>query len=210
MKTFNLLGMAMIVALALASCGSEKQVVYVQPTQSQQQQQTNYQQTQNEQDEVEVTIYCIDEAKSDREYYRELGIGNSVNKQSARDAALSSAKAMLKNRLGGMVKGISTDYSRTVAGQTQADKVQRLMERELTQVVDKMLNDADNPCEKMTKDKNGSFVSYYVIEVSKNDMLNKFDKAVETLSKQEEFEIEFRREKFREHAKKYMDDLNNQ
>ncbi|MBR4838813.1 MAG: hypothetical protein IK004_10370 [Bacteroidales bacterium] len=207
MKTLIRLSFAMIIALAFASCGSEKQMT--QPQQPTYQQPAQQKVQTQIPDEEEVPIYCIDEAKSDKEYFRELGIGNHVNKQSARDAALSSAKAMLKNRLGGVVKGISTDYSRTVAGQAQSDKVQRLMERELTQVVDKMLNDADNPCEKMTKAKDGSFNSYYVIEVSKNEMLDRFEKTVETLSKQEEYAIEWQREKFREHAQKYMEELNN-
>lgn len=198
MKKLHLLGMALI-ALVFASCGSEKQTAYQQPQQ----------QTQTLDEEVEVVMYCSDEAKSDRDYYRELGIGNHINKQSARDAALSSAKAMLKERLGGVVKGISTDYSRTVAGQASSDKVQRLMEREMTQVVDKMLNDADNPCEKMTKTKNGTYNSYYVIEVSKKEMIDNFDKAIETVSEKEELEIEYRRDKLREYAKKYMEDMNN-
>lgn len=199
MKKLQLFGMAAIFAIAMASCGSEKQVVNNQPQQQQQQRVSD-------DEEVEVIMYCSDEAKSDRDYFRELGIGNHVNKQSARDAALSSAKAMLKERLGGMVKGISTDYSRTIAGQAESDKVQRLMEREMTQVVDKMLNDADNPCEKMTKSKNGTYNSYYVIEVSKKELVDNMDKAVETVSHNEELEIEYRRDKLREYAKKYMNE----
>lgn len=204
MKKLRLLGMAMIIALAFASCGSKKQMTNNQP-----QQQNNQQVTANNDEEVEVVLYCSDEARSDRDYFRELGIGNHSNKQSARDAALSSAKAMLKERLGGVVKGISTDYSRTVAGQGSSDKVQRLMEREMTQVVDKMLNDADNPCEKMTKTKNGTYNSYYVIEVSKKELVDNFDKAIETVSQDEELEIEYRRDKLREYAKKYMEDMKN-
>lgn len=208
MKKLNLFGMALI-AIVFASCGSGKQTVYNQPQQPvyQQQQPVAQQPVANDDDEVEIELYCNDEARSDREYFRELGTGNSINKQSARDAALSSAKAMLKERLGGIVKGISTDYSRTVAGQAQSDKVQRLMEREMTQVVDKMLNDADNPCEKMTKSKNGTYNSYYVIEVSKKELVDNFDQAVKTLSQNEELEIDYRREQLREYAKKYTEEM---
>lgn len=196
----------MIIAMAFASCGSNKQVAAPQPAP----QQPTVQTSDDQDEEVEIILYCSDEAKSDKDYFRELGIGNHVNKQSARDAALSSAKSMLKNRLGGAVKGISTDYSRTAAGQAASDKVQRLMERELTQVVDKMLNDADNPCEKMTKSKNGTYNSYYVIEVSKKEIVDNFSDAVETLSQNEELEMEFRRDQFRKYAEKYMEAMKNQ
>ena len=137
----------------------------------------------------------------DDDYFRDLGIGTSINKQSARKAAVESAKSMIKSRLGGMIKGVSTDYSRTVAGQAPADKVQRIIEEEFTQVVEKMLNDADKTCEDMYKVASGEFESYYAIQISKKEIINKVSNV---LSSNEELEIEFNREQFRKFAEKRM------
>lgn len=193
MNALRKLGMAVLIALAFASCGSNKKM-------------TNNNQPQPRQNgRTEIVIPCYEASRSDANFYRELGIGKSVNEQSARDQAVKSAKEMLTNRLGGLIKGISTDYSRNVSGQAPADKVQRLMEQEMTQVVEKMLNDSDNPCEKLFLEADGAtYVSYYVIEISKEEIIKK---SSEVLSKNEELEIEFNRDQFRKFAEKRMQDM---
>lgn len=206
MKKLHLLGVAAMI-LTLASCGSNKQMVNNQP----QQQQPTYQQpaqqpvaqqpVAQQPSRESVVIPCKQEARSDKDYFRELGVGTNVNMQNARDAALSSAKEMLKNRLGGVVKGVSTGYSKTVAGQSASDKVERIMEREMNQVVDKMLNDADNPCEDVIWLGSGEYQAYYVIEVSKKELI---DNSIEVLSQEEELKYLYDRDKFREWVKQYM------
>ena len=148
-----------------------------------------------------MVLPCVDASMDDDDYFRDLGIGTSINKQSARKAAVEASKSMIKSRLGGMIKGVSTDYSRTVAGQAPADKVQRIIEEEFTQVVEKMLNDADKTCEDMDQVASGEFESYYAIQISKKEIINKVSNV---LSSNEELEIEFNREQFRKFAEKRM------
>ena len=194
MKTLNKFGMAMLAMLALAGCGSNKQTAN-----------NNY--TNNSQAELpgkRTVLPCMDSSVDDEDYFRDLGIGTSINKQSARKAAVEAAKSMIKSRLGGMIKGVSTDYSRTVAGQAPADKVQRIIEEEFTQVVEKMLNDADKTCEDMYQLNSGEFESYYAIQISKKEIINKTSNV---LSQNEELEIEFNREQFRKFAEKRMEEM---
>lgn len=194
MKTLVKCGMAMLAMFLLVGCGSNKKATNPSYSQSQQE------------DETEITIPCYDESRSTPDFYRELGIGTEANPQSARDQAVKSAKAMVKTRLGGVIKGISTDYSKNVSGGgAPADKVGRLMEQELTQVIDKMLNDADNPCEKLFKTKEGAYRSYYVIEISKKEFV---DNSLKAISENDELKLMYDRDKFREYAKKYMSELN--
>jgi hypothetical protein len=206
MKKLHLIGMAAIFAIALASCGSEKKMANNQPQQQTYQQpvqQTNETTNQPPQ-RVRIDLPCKKEARSDKDYFRELGIGTDVNEQNARDAALSSANEMLKNRLGGVVKGVSTGYSKTVAGEAASDKVFRVMERELPKVVDAVINDADNPCEDLYWETTGVYKAYYVIEVSKKQIV---DKSAEVLSEQEELKGLFDRNNFREWSNQYMSDM---
>lgn len=186
--------MAMLAMLAFAGCGSNKQA-------------TNNNYSNNTQSELpgkRVAIPCVDASMDDDDYFRDLGIGTSINKQSARKAAVEAAKSMIKSRLGGMIKGVSTDYSRMVAGQAPADKVQRIIEEEFTQVVEKMLNDADKTCEDMYQMGSGEFEAYYAIQISKKEIISK---ASNVLSQNEELEIEFNREQFRKFAEKRMEEM---
>ena len=196
MKTFAQFGMAMLAMLALAGCGSSKKATT-----------NNNYATANAQAKLpgeRVAIPCVDASMDDDDYFRDLGIGTSINKQSARKAAVEASKSMIKSRLGGMIKGVSTDYSRIVAGQAPADKVQRIIEEEFTQVVEKMLNDADKTCEDMYQLPSGEFEAYYAIQISKKEIINKTSNV---LSQNEELEIEFNREQIRKFAEKRMEEM---
>lgn len=196
MSKLTKLGMAMLAMLAFAGCGSNKQATTTN---------NNYSNTtQAELPGKRMAIPCVDASMDDDDYFRDLGIGTSINKQSARKAAVESAKSMIKSRLGGMIKGVSTDYSRMVSGQAPADKVQRIIEEEFTQVVEKMLNDADKTCEDMYQLNSGEFEAYYAIQISKKEIIQK---ASNVLSQNEELEIEFNRDQFRKFAEKRMEEM---
>ena len=152
----------------------------------------------------EIPLPCVDESMDNDEYYRAMGTAENVNMQNARTAAFDAAKSMLHKRLGGLVKGLSSDYSRSVAGNAQQDKVQRIMEGEMYTVVDKMLNDAAKTCEKMYQNASGNYESYIAIQVSKKEMVNQMSTA---LSNNEELEIEFNRDQFRKFAEKKMKEM---
>lgn len=152
----------------------------------------------------EIALPCVDESMDDADNYRAMGTAENVNQQNARDAAFDAAKTMLQKRLGGLVKGLSTSYSRTVAGDAQQEKVQRIMEGEMYTVVEKMLNDAGKTCEKMYKNESGNYVSYIAIKVPKAEMI---DQMSTKLSANEELEIEFNRDQFRKFAEKKMKEM---
>lgn len=153
---------------------------------------------------TEIELPCVEESMDNADYYRAMGTAENVNMQNARTAAFDAAKSMLKRRLGGLVKGLSTDYSRSVAGDTQQDKVQRIMEGEMYTVVEKMLNDAAKTCEKMYQNASGNYESYIAIQVSKKEMVNQMSTK---LSANEELEIEFNRDQFRKFAEKKMKEM---
>ena len=129
MKRLSKFGMAMLAMLAFAGCGSNKQA-------------TSNQNPENTPFGTFYDLPCVDASLDDDEYFKGLGVGTHVNLQSARTAAMDAAQSMLQKRLGGFIQGLATDYSRTVAGQAPADKVQRLMEGEMDKIVEKMVNDA--------------------------------------------------------------------
>ena len=191
MKTSIKFGMAMLAMLALAECGSNKQA-------------TSNQNPENTPFGTFYDLPCVDASLDDDEYFKGLGVGTHVNLQSARTAAMDAAQSMLQKRLGGFIQGLATDYSRTVAGQAPADKVQRLMEGEMDKIVEKMVNDASKTCEKFSQLKTGEYQSYIAIQIPKKKMM---DDMLNTLTENEELEIEFNRDQFRKFAKERMEEM---
>lgn len=192
MKKSIKFGMAMLAMLALAGCGSKKQTV------------ETYQAPKGTVSPgLEMVMPCAVESKSDANYFRELGVGNDADKQQARLKAITGANRMLNQRLGGVVKGISEDYVKNVTGE-KVNMMQSELEGRLLKVVDNVLNDADNACEKLFLTEAGTWESYYVIEVSKQVLV---DKMAEAMAQDEASQIEFNRDKFRDSAQKLMNEV---
>ncbi len=151
--------------------------------------------------ETFVEIPCYEASRSDAEYFRELGTGKDTEKEIARASAVQNAQSIMKDRLGHAVKGLATDYSKTVAVSGKKADMERILEREFTSVVDKVLNDADNPCEKWSQDRSGNWNVYYTIEIRKTVLVDELSNAV---SNNEKLKAEFDRDQFRKYAEEYM------
>ena len=147
-------------------------------------------------------IPCYAESRSDKEYFRELGEGEDTKRNVARLAAVKMAQSMMRERLAHSVKGLSTDYSKLMNKSGKDSDMEQLIEGEMMSVVDAVLNDADNPCERWSQDRSGRYHVYYVIEIKKNDLADKFADAI---SNNDKLRAEYDREKFRQFAKEYMD-----
>lgn len=190
MKKMTFIVVVMFIAVAMfTSCTPQKQVAY-QPA-PQQSTPSNSSLGQ------EVDVPCVYESMDDDDYFRELGTATSVNMQSARTAALQAAKDMIFQKLGGYVEGLSESYSRTVAGQSAQDKVQRLMEADMNQVVQQYVNNAQKTCEKMYDKGANGYTSFIAIQIPVKKMI---EKMADVLSADEELQIEFNREQFRKYA----------
>lgn len=183
MKSIKIIVLAAI-TVVMASCGTQKQAVQVAPPPAA----AGF--------GVEVTTPCVDASYDDAEFFRGLGTGTAANIGNSRKAAMSSAQSEIQSKLGGLVKGLVTDYNRTMAGDA-GENTQRAMEGELTKVVDKALNDASKVCEKTLQDQRGVFNTFIVFEISKTELI---DNMANSLSDNEELKIEFNRDQFRKFA----------
>ena len=157
--------------------------------------------TQEQMGNREVELPCANAGQDNQDYFGGMGVGENVNMQNARMAALNAAKSMINAKIGGLAKGLSTDYVRTQAGGAQQDDVQRLAEREITQVIERVLNDAEQTCEKMYQTPNGTYQSHIAIRISKKELANKMATA---LSEDQKLEGMFHRDQFRKWAEEYM------
>lgn len=190
-KLYYFSAIMLMTIAAFVSCNQQKGAVY-QPT-------TQPVQTPVDDNDLgkEVPMPCVDESMDTEEYFCELGTATSVNMQSARTAALQAAKDMIFQKLGGYVEGLSETYSRTVAGQSVQEKVQRLVEADMNQVVQQYVNNAIKTCEKMYDKGTDGYTSFIAIKIPAKKMV---ESMADVLSKDEELQIEFNREQFRKYA----------
>lgn len=150
---------------------------------------------------------CSGVGTSDKEYFRQLGIGKDLDLSIAQRKAIQSAKSIMRDRLGETVKGLVTDYSKTFSKSGKGSEYSGLLEREFTGVVDKVLDDADNPCEKAAQLNSGEIQYYYVIEIRKGEFA---DKLADAISGNDKLQTEFDREKFRKYAKEKLEEENEE
>lgn len=151
---------------------------------------------------TEVSLPCGDYSKDSKDYYAGMGIGENTNMQAARIAALEGAKDMVKRKIGGQVKGLASNYSRVMTGSAAQNDVQSIIEGEMITTLDKMLNDAEQTCEKMFKTQSGTYQAHIAIKISKDELI---DKTATALSKNDKLEMEFNREQFRKWMKERME-----
>lgn len=144
---------------------------------------------------------CSGVGTSDKEYYRQLGIGKDVDLSLAQRKAVQNAKSIIRDRLGEQVKGLVSDYSKTYSKSGKGADMEGILEREFTGVIDKALDDADNPCEKAAQLNTGEFQYYYVVEIRKSDLANKMADAI---GNNDKLRAEFDRDQFRKYAEEYM------
>ena len=176
---------AALAVMAFSGCKStQPTVVYAQQT-----------------GDTPIELPCEGFDRDSQEYFTGMGIGENVNMQNARNAAFDAAKGMVLRKMGGVVKGISTDYSRSMAGNARQDDVQRMVESELTTAVEKTLNDAEKTCEKMFQTNSGTYRTHMAIQISKKALVDQMSKS---LSENDKLQIEFNREQFRKWAEQRM------
>ena len=181
--------MAAVATIFFGACKSNKNVV-----------------TQEQLGNKEVELPCSGYDRDNEDYFGGSGVAENVNMQNARLAALNAAKSMINAKLGGLAKGLATDYVRSQAGSAQLDDVQRIAEREVTAVIERMLNDAEQVCEKMYQTPSDTYQSHIAIRISKKEMANKMASA---LSDDQKLEGMFHRDQFRKWAEEYLKNLKN-
>ena len=196
-KTFQIFMVAFTFSLMFACSSSNR------ATQMQQNAPVNSNTTNSGINEVEIETPCSNESMDNKEYFKGLGIGTDLDRQLARTASLGFAQQEINMKLGGFIQGLATDYSRTVSGQG-GQKTQSILERETPKIVEKMLNDAEKICEKTTIDNKGAYHSYIVLQIPKKELL---DNLINSISQEEELNIEFNRSEFREFAEEKMEKM---
>lgn len=194
MKKLHLLGMTMIIALAFASCGGKKEIVYVQQPAPQQQ----YQQGDNQQnningnssfnDAVTLNISCLEESlDKPGEYMAALGIVEGRKEiQNALVEANKMARDEIQERFIGVIKNASTYYSKDTTipsgKQTYENNIEGVATNACKKALDKYLNAV---CREYRQSPDGTYIGIVACHIPIKNVIDEMKKEMdETLKGQ--------------------------
>lgn len=153
-------------------------------------------------DEQEVTRYCYGkEYMSDKENFRAMAVGESMDQMMSERKALTDARAKLAAQIDVMVKTVTDNYAKS----TEVNKKEEMLSRYETltrEVVKQKLNGTIEICNKQTKSSNGNYKTYVSIQLAGNDVLSALNNR---LSNDQVLKVDYNYEKFK---KTFEDEMN--
>ena len=181
-----ILGLTVISTTAFTSCGSKKNTTPKLPD-----------------GEVEVSLPCTgSNFFSTKEYFRGTGNGESMDQTTARNKALSNARASLATDIESTIKVVSDNYVKSSEVGNREEVLERF-ENLSRMIVSQKLKGVKQICEKATKtEATGSYKYYVSIELSGAELVSAYN---ESLSEDEVLKVDYNYEKFKETFNKEME-----
>lgn len=215
MKTFRKLSFAMIIALAFASCGSEKQIIYVQQPAQQQAQQTTPQQSQPAQQPVQKTneqlgtpeykkgeqileMPCMDEGLDNPGEYM-AGYGVVEGRPDRTSAVISANEAAiqeLSTKFVGVIKNATNWYNKDTNIPSGKKIYESKLEGGAEAIAKKVLNKYANAvCRKVAfNEYEGNYIGYVAVHIPVKDAVDETMRELE-----EQYKVDYDHMKFKEY-----------
>ncbi|MGL4364301.1 MAG: hypothetical protein ACRCSB_03770 [Bacteroidales bacterium] len=142
--------------------------------------------------EKEVSVPC-DDKKTDKDFFRGWGVGESKDLNTARDKARMSANAAMAGSISTTIKQVLERYVND-AGQKPSDYAETF-EGMTKQVVNQKISNISVCCNKTVQTQEGMYKVYMALEANKEEVYKTLEKGAES---QKKLETLFNREKFRQ------------
>jgi hypothetical protein len=141
--------------------------------------------------EKEVSVPC-DDKRTDKDFFRGLGIGQSKDLNTARDKARMNANAELAGSISTTIKQVLEKYVND-AGQSPADYAETF-EGMTKQVVNQQISNLSIACSQTVQTTDDMYKIYMAVEAAKNEVYKTLERDAAGSKKMETI---FNREKFR-------------
>ncbi|MGL4909178.1 MAG: hypothetical protein ACRC3G_07580 [Bacteroidales bacterium] len=148
--------------------------------------------------EKEISVPC-DDKKTDKDFFRGMGVGQSKDLNTARDKARMTANSELAGSISTTIKQVLERYVND-AGQKPSDYAETF-EGMTKQVVNQQISNVSVCCNKTTQTQDGMYKVYMAVEASKEEVYKTLEKGAEG---QKKLETLFNREKFRKNFEAEM------
>jgi len=212
MKKLQLLGMATVLAIAFASCGSKKEIVYVQqpmqqsPAQQQPVAQQQPEQKSNEQlgtpqykkGEQILEMPCMDEGLDNPGVYM-AGYGVVEGRPDRNSAVIGANQAAiqeLSTKFVGVIKNATTWYNKDTNIPSGKKIYESKLEGGAEAIAKKVLNKYANAvCRNVAHDENeGGYIGYVAVHIPVKDAVDETIRELE-----EQYKVDYDHMKFKEY-----------
>ena len=156
-------------------------------------------------DEVEVVIPCSGpDFFSNKKYFRANSNGESLDQVVSKKKALSNARADLVASVKILLESVVYNYIKS-SELNNLEQVEERFEGLYREIIKQELVGIKIICEKLTKTTKGKYKTYIAIELSAQNLVDKFH---ERMMKDDLLMIDYDYEKFKDTFQKEMDKLN--
>ena len=154
--------------------------------------------------EVEISILCAGpEYQSNSKAFRYSAIGESMNQMTAKNKAVSEARAGLAAAINTTVKSVTDNYVKSGNYDNKEELLQRF-EGLTREVVDQQLTGSVIICERTTVTKNGNYKYYVCVELGSNELLTSLNNR---MTNAEMLKVDYNYEKFKKTFEEEMSKL---
>ena len=189
LRTLTLIAATGFLTLGTIGCGKKKEAAASKPK-----------------DEVLITTYCSGpEFFTDKKHFRSNAVGESLDQMASKKKALSNARAQLATDLETTMKVVGDNYVNSTEFNNKEEITETFQENART-ITNQVLQGVRTICEKQTKTAEGKYKTYIAIELSADELVQKYN---ERLSKDEKLKADYNYEKFKETFDKEMEKLEN-
>lgn len=158
-------------------------------------------------DEKEVIVPCSGpQYWTDNKVFRANAVGESFDQMTAKNKALSNARAELAASISTLLKGVTDNYvnSREFNNREEVEERYESLNRE---VVNQELNGIRTICERMVKTKDGKYKTYIAIELSSDKLIESYNQRMQRISRDERMRIDYDYEQFKKTFEREMEKL---
>ena len=204
MKTLRTLSLATIIALAFASCGSNKQVVNNQPQQPTPAPQPTTQPAPTPKPaepantiDPKLSVDPCGDYYDDDEYMRDYGIATASNMNTAQKQSIKNAKDNLRQHMAEYIQGFTTTYAAEYSKSTEpVDDIVDKVENKMKAQVEGMLNRAKKICQQREQDARGTWMYYAAFEISVEEFKTAVKNEMNALPQEDKDRIDYQEYRF--------------
>lgn len=143
--------------------------------------------------------------KTDKDYFRAVQVGKSIDLGTAKKMSIHSAKADLASFINTKLKKVTDLYTNQSTVEDKSD-FEKKFEEFSREVVNQNLNDVKLLDEKVFKEQDGSYSYWVVLEIDKKALLNGVNNSI---SKNAKLQLNYDKKKFEEIYNAEMEKLVN-
>jgi len=125
--------------------------------------------------------------QTDKKFYRAMGEGSSIKRSMSYDKALNAAQTRVSRLITADIKGKIKDYSASIEGNA-SDAVKESYSSDFEQgfltTVNQTLSNTVIHCQEAVQEKDGTYITYIGIELSKEELNEALNKQAMSISEQ--------------------------